>query len=69
LLVIVFFVVEQIGVGGNLAFFDRYVLQLAPFLGLLAVSVLPRLTPLRILALAALSVLSHVMLWRFVFAA
>jgi hypothetical protein len=44
LLVIVFFVVEQIGVGGNLAFFDRYVLQLAPFLGLLAFSVLPRLT-------------------------
>jgi hypothetical protein len=67
LLVVVFFVAEQIGVGGNLPFYDRYVLQLAPFLGLIAFTVLPRLTPLRLLALAGLSVLSHVMLWRFAF--
>jgi hypothetical protein len=67
LLVIVFFVAEQAGVGGNLPFYDRYVLQLAPFLGLIAFAVLPRLTPSRLFALAGLSVLSHVMLWRFAF--
>jgi len=67
-LVVLFFVAEQIGVGGNLPFYDRYVLQLAPFLGIIAFSVLPRLTPPRILALAGLSVLSHIMLWRFAFA-
>jgi len=67
LLVVVFFVAEQFGVGGNLPFYDRYVLQLAPFLGFIAFYVLPRLTPLRLLALATLSVFSHVMLWRFAF--
>jgi hypothetical protein len=67
LLVIVFFVAEQVGVGGNLPFYDRYVLQLAPFLGLVAFTVLPRLTPARGFALAGLSALSHIMLWRFAF--
>jgi hypothetical protein len=67
LFVALFFIAEQIGVGGNLPFYDRYVLQLAPFLGIIAFFVLPRLTPLRLLALAALSVLSHIMLWRFAF--
>jgi hypothetical protein len=67
LLVIVFFIGEQVGVGGNLAFFDRYVLQLAPFLGLIAFAILPRLTNARLLALACLSVLSHFMLWRYAF--
>jgi hypothetical protein len=67
LLVVVFFVAEQVGVGGNLPFYDRSVLQLAPFLGLIAFAVLPRLTPVRVLALAGMSVLSHVMLWRFAF--
>jgi hypothetical protein len=68
LFVVLFFIAEQIGVGGNLPFYDRYVLQLAPFLGIIAFFVLPRLTPSRLLALAALSVLSHIMLWRFAFA-
>jgi hypothetical protein len=68
LLVVVFFVLEQFGVGGNLPFYDRYILQLAPFLGIIAFSVLPRLTPLRLLALVGLSVLSHAMLWRLAFA-
>jgi hypothetical protein len=67
LLVIVFFVAEQVGVGGNLPFYDRYVLQLAPFLGLIAFTVLPRLTPARGFAFAGLSALSHIMLWRFAF--
>lgn len=68
LLAMVFFVVEQFGVGGNLPFYDRYVLQVAPFLGLIAFSILPRLTPSRLFALACLSVVSHIMLWRFAFA-
>jgi hypothetical protein len=68
LFVVLFFIAEQIGVGGNLPFYDRYVLQLAPFLGIIAFFVLPRLTPARLLTLAALSVLSHIMLWRFAFA-
>jgi hypothetical protein len=67
LLVIVFFVAEQAGVGGNLPFYDRYVLQIAPFLGLIAFAVLPRLTPARIVVLGAMSILSHIMLWRFAF--
>jgi hypothetical protein len=67
LLVVVFFVAEQIGVGGNLPFYDRYVLQIAPFLGLIAFAVLPRLTPARIVVLGGMSILSHLMLWRFAF--
>jgi hypothetical protein len=66
-LVMVFFVAEQIGVGGNLPFYDRYMMQLAPFLGLLAIAALPRLTTARLLALSSLTVLSHIMLWRFAF--
>jgi hypothetical protein len=67
LLLVVFFVAEQVGVGGNLPFYDRYVLQLAPFLGLIAFAILPRLTTVRVLALAGMSILSHIMLWRFAF--
>lgn len=66
-LVFVFFIVEQIGVGGNLPFYDRYTLQLAPFIGVIAFAVLPRLSASRLLALSGLFVLSHVMLWRFAF--
>jgi hypothetical protein len=67
LLTIAFFIAEQIGVGGNLPFYDRYVLQLAPFLGLIAFSILPRLTTSRLFALASLSAFSQFMLWRFAF--
>src|SRR5216683_2009453 len=64
---VAFFIVEQFGVGGNLPFYDRYVLQIAPFLGLIAFTILPRVTPSRLTALACLSLLSHGMLWRFAF--
>jgi len=64
LLAIVFFIVEQIGVGGNMPFYDRYLLQLAPFLGLVAFDVLPGLTLQRLLALVFLSGVGQVMLWR-----
>jgi len=67
LLTVVFFIAEQLGVGGNLPLYDRYLLQLAPFLGILAFSLTPRLTSARLLALAALSAVSHVMLWRYAF--
>jgi hypothetical protein len=63
LLTVVFFVVEQLGVGGNVPLYDRYLLQIAPFLGIVAFSVLPRLGFTRLLALAAMNVVAHVMLW------
>jgi hypothetical protein len=58
------FIAEQVGVGGTAAFYDRYMIQLAPFLGVVAFALLPRLTPARVIPLAALSVVSHAMLWR-----
>lgn len=64
LLTIVFFIGEQVGVGGNMPFYDRYLLQLAPFLGLVAFDVLPGLTLQRLLALVFLSVVGQGMLWR-----
>lgn len=67
LLAIVFFIAEQFGVGGSMPFFDRYVLELAPFFGLVAYYVSPRLTSPRVLALAFLFVVSQVMLWRHAF--
>lgn len=66
LLFIGLFVAEQVGVGGNLPFYDRYILQIAPFMGLFAFALVPDLTARRISALISLSVLSHYMLWRYV---
>ena len=67
MLTVVFFIVEQLGVGGNVPFYDRYVLQIAPFLGIIAFSLIPRLGFARLLTLAAINVLAHVMLWRHAF--
>jgi hypothetical protein len=67
LLTIIFFIGEQFGVGGNIPLYDRYLLQLAPFLGIVAFSCLPRLSCARLLALAGLFVVSNVMLWRYAF--
>lgn len=67
LLTVVFFVAEQIGVGGNIPFYDRYVLSVAPFLGLIAFSVLPQLTYPRMLALATMSFAGQIILWRYAF--
>ena len=64
LLLVVFFVAEQFGVGGNIPFYDRYVLLVAPFLGVIAFAVLPTLDRLRVFVLIALSFLSHFVLWR-----
>lgn len=67
LLVIVFFVLEQIGVGGNIPFYDRYILQIAPFLGLIGFWLFPKLTYPRMAALAGLSIVGQYMLWRYAF--
>jgi len=62
-----FFVVEQLGVGGNLPLYDRYLLQIAPFLGVIAFTFIPQLTPARLLALSAMAAVSQVMLWHYAF--
>ncbi len=67
ILAILFFVAEQFGVQGNIPFYDRYVIQLAPFLGIIAFALLPQLNLARLLALGAMSVLGHGMLWRYAF--
>jgi hypothetical protein len=66
LLAILLFIAEQFGVGGNVPFYDRYVLQVAPFLGVIAFALLPSLDKARLFTLIALSFFSHVMLWRYI---
>jgi hypothetical protein len=66
-LTVVLFIVEQMGVGGNVPLYDRYLLQIAPFLGVIAFSLVPRLDLFRLLALAAMGVFAHVMLWSHAF--
>jgi hypothetical protein len=67
ILVIVFFILEQVGVGGNIPFYDLYVLQIAPFLGVVAFAVYPRLKMSRMIPLALLWVVGQVTLWRYLF--
>jgi hypothetical protein len=67
LLTLVFFVLEQLGVGGNVPFYDRYVLQIAPFLGIIAFSLAPRLGFTRLLTLAVMDVFAHILLWSHAF--
>jgi 4-amino-4-deoxy-L-arabinose transferase-like glycosyltransferase len=67
-LMVVFFIGEQVGVGGNAPFYDRYMLQIAPFLGIISFAALPQLGYERLGVLAAMSVLNHVILWRYAFA-
>jgi hypothetical protein len=67
LLTVVFFIVEQLGVGGNVPLYDRYLLQIAPFLGIIAFSLIPRLDFIRLLPLAAMDVVAHFILWSHAF--
>lgn len=67
LLIVLFFVLEQFGVGGNIPFYDRYILQVAPFLGVIAFALLPLLDNTRLSALAGLCFVSHFIVWRYVF--
>ena len=62
------FVLEQLGIGGNLPFYDRYVLQIIPFLAILAFRVLPDLGAARLSALGLMGIASQVLLWRHAFA-
>jgi hypothetical protein len=62
---VAFFIAEQIGVGGNIPFYDRYMLQMAPFLGILAFAAFPRVMGARLAVFAALAAIGQVMLWRF----
>ena len=64
---ILFFCMEQIGVGGNVPFYDRYVFQIAPFLGIIAFGLCPTLSRARVVMLAFLLVVSYGMLWRYAF--
>lgn len=67
LLAVVIFIAEQVGVGGNAPFYDRYLLQIAPFLGLISFAAVPRLSYARLAVLAGMSILSHAILWRYAF--
>jgi hypothetical protein len=67
LLTVIFFILEQVGVGGNIPFYDRYLLQMAPFLGLIAFALFPRVTHPRLGILAGLLVVTQVVLWRHAF--
>lgn len=64
LFVVFFFIVEQLGVGGTIPFYDRYILQLSPFLGLIGFWLLPKFTWPRNVALAGLAVISQATLWQ-----
>ena len=67
LLIIIFYIGEQLGVGGNVPFYDRYVLLLAPFMGLLSFSLIPRLTWPRLAVVIGMFLFSQTLLWRFAF--
>jgi hypothetical protein len=67
LLTVLFFVMEQLGVGGNIPFYDRYILQLAPFLGLIAFFLIPAVTFPRAVVLTGMYLLSQGILWRALF--
>jgi hypothetical protein len=67
LLTVVFFIVEQLGVGGNVPLYDRYLLQIAPFLGIIAFSLIPRLGFSRLLTLGVMNAAAHIILWSHVF--
>lgn len=67
LLTTLFYVGEQLGVGGNIPFYDRYVLPLSPFLGLIAFSLIPKFNLQRLVVFAGMYVFSQVLLWRHAF--
>jgi len=67
LLTVLFYVGEQLGVGGDIPFYDRYVLSLSPFLGLIAFSLIPKLTLQRLVVLTGMYLFSQELLWRHAF--
>jgi hypothetical protein len=65
ILAVLFYILEQLGVGGNVPFYDRYVLPMAPFMGLLAFALLPKLTWQRLAVVLGMFLFSQHLLWRF----
>jgi hypothetical protein len=64
LLIVLFYIWEQFGVGGNVPFYDRYVFPLAPFMGLLAFSLIPELTYPRLVVGLGMYLFGQGLLWR-----
>jgi hypothetical protein len=64
LLIVLFYVCEQLGVGGNIPFYDRYVFPLAPFMGMLAFALIPELTYPRLIVGSGMYLFSQGLLWR-----
>ena len=62
-----FFLLEQFGVGGNIPFYDRYILQAAPFFGVIAFALLLQFDTARLFAIAGLSLVSNIIVWRYAF--
>lgn len=68
-LVVLLFIAEQFAIGGEVPFFDRYVFQVAAFLGAVAYFISPRFTISRYLSFAFIWGLSQFMLWRYLWVA
>jgi hypothetical protein len=66
-LFLIVFLAEQVAVGGNVPFWERYVLQIGPFLGILSFAAVRSVSAARIAVLAAFCALGNVMLWRYAF--
>jgi hypothetical protein len=64
-LAVLAFIGEQFAVGGNIPFYDRYVMQIAPFLGVVAFTITASLDKLRLAVMIALSFFSHAVVWRY----
>jgi 4-amino-4-deoxy-L-arabinose transferase-like glycosyltransferase len=59
------FIAEQFFVGGNIPFYDRYVMQYMPFIGLLAFRLLRHPRYAALAGYAGMFAISQMMLWRF----
>jgi hypothetical protein len=65
ILVVPFFVAEQLGVGGNIPFYERYLLQIAPFLGVIRGFTMPHIGVPDIAIWVAMTGVGQLMLWRY----
>jgi len=59
-------IAEQCGVGGNIQFYERYVLQAAPFIGAFSFTLLPTLDRGRMAAIGLLFLAGQLLLWHYV---
>src|SRR5262249_49974265 len=63
-LALMLFILEQAAVGVDVPFYDRYVLQVMPFMGIIAFGLLPDLSRSRIAVLLVSWVGGQFILWR-----